>query len=258
MSHPSVPTTPIRRSRALARVGAAGLALGLGLALMPTAVASGPSAPTDLPSSTDQRAAAGGSCASRLTNPRKPVASATFARCVVAGMSRARTAVVRSRHSEGPSSVGPMRFVKKTDASVRYSDGSALVVIGNKTWYRAPGRPWARPGTRTEDEMMADMIAKVWRATSSAQTYRATLSQSSTGWQYTGKQRRINKVRAREYTGTMSLGEATFDHYAVWVDAKDRPIRIESTGTLYGVTVTSRQDFRGWGKPVKIVPPKVK
>lgn len=171
-------------------------------------------------------------------------------------MQRGRTATLVTRHTPGTSATAAARFTPtRTDASVSYSDGSRLVMLKGRGWYKPAGKGWVRPGTGSEDALLARAIVTLWNSTSSPASYRRALRASSTGWQASGAIRRINGQQAREYLGTVTLGPLTFSRYAVWVDRLDRPVRISSTGTLSGVTVTTRQDFNRWGKPVRIVPP---
>lgn len=196
-----------------------------------------------------------GECRKRVLNPSRTVDSPRFARCVVKGMQRGRTATVTTRHTQGTSSTAVSRFTTRTDASVKYSDGARLVMIDGKGWYKPAGKGWVRPGTGSEDQLIARAIVALWNASSSPAAYRKSLRTSSTGWKASGKVRKLNGVRAREYVGTVRMGGVSFSHYAVWVDQLDRPVRIASTGSMSGVTVTSRQDFKRWGKPVSIKPP---
>lgn len=197
-------------------------------------------------------------CRKRQLNLRKPVPAKLFAQCVVTGMKRGSTATVTTRHTPGVTSTGPSRFTSRTDASVTYSDGARLVMLGGKGWYKAPGRPWARPGTATEDQMTARLVVSLWNATATDRGYQQPLRASSTGWKATGGVRTVNGIRAREYRGTVTLGAVTYSRYSVWVDALDRPVRIQSVGSAYGQTVKSRQDFKGWGRKVAIKPPKMR
>ncbi len=195
-------------------------------------------------------------CRARLVNPRRAVKAKRFARCVVKGMQAGRTARVRTQPSgEGPSKA-QMRFGRGTDVSVVMADGSRFVAIGSKAWHRAAGGRWVRARAHgTPEEVLAEGIRQLFLGLSSAQAYRTYLSASTTPWKWTGKERRINGVRAREYRGTPVVGGYSYTRYRVWLDTADRPIRVDTAMTMYGQRSTWRQDFSRWGAKVKIVAP---
>lgn len=199
----------------------------------------------------------GKACRKRLAKPKKVVPSKRFAKCVTKGMLNGRTAFLSSTYDDGQWTRGDGRFKKKyTEASARYSDGSKLVVLGGKAWWKPAGSGWvrARKGG-TPNEQLAWNIQQLWVGLSSAPAYRSYLRASTTGWTPTGVHRKVNGVKAREYVGTVVMDGATFDDYRVWVDRWDRPIRITSTLTLMGITSTGVQDFKKWGKKVAIKKP---
>lgn len=200
----------------------------------------------------------GKKCQVRLKKPRKKVPSKRFATCVVRAMEANRTVHVSNRFDDGTWNKGPARFLNgHTEASVTYSQGMRLVVRNRKAWVKNPGRPWVRAVNGGDPEQQhAWSIQELWVALSSSRAYRSYLRSSSTGWTWTGKSRRINGVRARQYTGTPRILGQSFDRYLVWVDKWDRPIRIESTITMMGITASGTQDFTKWGGKVKIKPPK--
>lgn len=196
-------------------------------------------------------------CSDRRVNPRKKVAAKLFGTCVVKGMRAGRTAHLTTNH-DGEVSAGPMRFTKTTDASVVYQDGARFIVIGDKAWHKPAGKGWFRARKNgNADERLAYLILALWRSSATPAAYRSALASSTTPWEWTGKERRVNGVRAKEYTGTPAYGGATFSKYRVWLSANDRPVRIVSTGSMGDVTVTTKQDFRRWGKKVTIKPPKM-
>src|SRR5690606_39734822 len=96
-------------------------------------------------------------------------------------------------------------------------------------------------------EQMAWNVQQLWVGLSSATAYRSYLRASSTGWKPTGRHQKVNGVKAREYVGTVTLGDLTHDDYRVWVDKWDRPVRIKSTLTAFGSTITGVQDLKKWG-----------
>lgn len=213
--------------------------------------------PTALQVAAKQPAQPSKKCRKRLQKVRKVVPAKRFANCVVKAMAKGSTARLSSTSSTGSSNAGVARFAKKsTDASVSYSDGAKLVVLGGKAWHKLPGRPWARARTNgTADEQLAHNIQQLWVGLSSAAAYKSYLRSSSTGWEPTGRHRKVNGVKAREYTGTVNLGGVPFDEYAVWLDRWDRPIRVKTSSTLIGLTQTTVQDFRKWGAGVSIEKP---
>ncbi|MGN0065167.1 MAG: hypothetical protein ACI379_13075 [Nocardioides sp.] len=227
---------------------AAGAVLGAGLLVGP--VQAQPAPPVQSATQTT-------SCADRTVNPRRPIPAKMFGRCVVRGMKAGRTVTVTTNH-DGEVSKGPMRFTKVTDASVTYADSSRVVILGDDAWWKEAGHGWAKAKAKgTQRERQAYLIFVLWRANSSAQAYRSMLASSSTPWEWTGKARKVNGVRAREYTGTPAYAETTFSTYRVWLDNSYRPVRIKTVGTAYGITVKTTQDFRRWGKKVTITAPKV-
>lgn len=239
-----------------------GRTVGAGLTAVLGAVAVGASllvAPTAhaAPGESGARASVSTSCGDRTTNPRREIPGALFGRCVVKGMKAGRTVKVTTNH-DGEISKGPMRFTKVTDASVTYADSSRVVVLGDNGWWKEAGRGWVKAKARgTQRERQAYLIFVLWRANSSAKAYRSMLASSTTPWEWTGKERKVNGVRAKEYTGTPEYAETTFSTYRVWLDAKYRPVRLVTVGTAHGITVSTKQDFRKWGKKVSITAPKV-
>lgn len=234
-------------------------ALALGASLLPPATASAPSAERSVSAEAVSAAAKSKACSSRLVNPRKPVAPKTFAKCAVAGMKKGRTVRVRTAYDDGTWSKGPYRFGKTTDASVTHQDGARHVALGKDFWMKPAGEGWSK-GKKNGNaaEQLAYGTGVLWRATSSPAAYRRMLASSSEDWTWTGVQRKVNGVKARRYTGLPTATDMEFTEYSVWLDRNDRPIRITSTGTAYGFTITMTQDFRKWGKKVSIKAPKVK
>ena len=210
-----------------------------------------------VPEAQASTSAAPRTCASRLVNPRRAVPAKLFGTCVVKGMKAGRTAHLTTDH-DGETSAGPMRFGMTTDASVVHADGARFTVIGDRAWHKQAGKGWVRARRNgSADEQLAYLVLVLWRSSATPATYRSALASSSTPWKWTGKERRVNGVRAKEYAGTPAYGGATFSKYRVWLDSRDRPVRIASTGSMGDVTVTTKQDFRRWGKKVTIKPPKM-
>ncbi|WP_262849675.1 hypothetical protein [Mumia quercus] len=198
-------------------------------------------------------------CKARHKKPRKAVGSKRFARCAVAAMRKGTTVQVRGTFDDGRWNKGPARFRKAgTDASVVYSEGAKLVVIGTNVWHKEAGKPWVK-GKKggTADEQLAWMVGQVWLASSSLKAYRGYLRSSNNGWTWTGRTRKLNGVRAKEYVGNPKLMGHRPDRYAVWLDKWDRPVRVDSRLTIGGITSTARQDFSKWGKKVTIKAPRV-
>ncbi len=198
-------------------------------------------------------------CKVRQSKPRKTVASKRFARCTVKAMTKGRTVQLRSRYDDGSWNKGPARFTKKTtDASVTYSNGDRLVVIGTDAWLKEAGKPWVKGKKNgTEDEQVTWLVRQLWLATASPSAYRGYLRSSRTGWTWTGRSKKINGVRAKEYVGEPKILGYRPDHYAVWVDKWDRPVRVDSTTTIGGITSSGRQTFSRWSKKVTIKAPRV-
>ncbi|WP_235734955.1 hypothetical protein [Nocardioides alcanivorans] len=198
-------------------------------------------------------------CRKRLAKPKKVVPSKRFAKCVVKAMVKGRTAHLSSRFSDGSGNQGDARFKKNyTETSASYSDGSRLVVLGGKAWFKPAGHGWVKAKNKgTPNEQLAWNIQQLWVGLSSARAYKAYLRASSSGWKPTGRNKGVNGVTAREYVGTVTIEGLTHDDYRVWVDKWDRPIRINSTLTAYGSTITGVQNFKKWGKNVKIKKPKL-
>lgn len=199
-------------------------------------------------------------CRKRLAKPRKVVPSKRFAKCVVKAMLAGRTAHLSSKFSDGTWNKGPGRFKKShTEASARYHDGSRLVILKRQAWLKPAGHGWVKAKkSGSSIEQMAWNVQQLWVGLSSATAYRSYLRASSTGWKPTGRHQKVNGVKAREYVGTVTLGDLTHDDYRVWVDKWDRPVRIKSTLTAFGSTITGVQDLKKWGRTVSIKEPKMR
>lgn len=199
------------------------------------------------------------SCASRTVNPRKPIAPKTFAKCAVTAMKKSRTVRIRTAYDDGSWASGPYRFGKGTDASVNSNTGLRHVALGKDFWMKNPGEGWVKGRKNGDaDEQLAYGTGQLWRANSSAAVYTQALRSSTTKWKWTGVERKINGVKARRYTGTPRIKGMKFSEYSVWLDKQYRPIRVTSTGTAFGYTISMKQDFTKWGKKVSITPPRVR
>ncbi|MFC6152981.1 hypothetical protein [Nocardioides yefusunii] len=204
-------------------------------------------------------ASAADACSSRTVNPRKAIAPKTFAKCTVAAMKKSKTVVIRTTQSGGPTGKGPYRFGKTTDASVSSSDGSKQVALGKNFWMKPAGEGWSKGKKNgNADEQLAHFTGVLWRANASAASYKRALGSSTVKWKWTGVEKKINGVKAREYAGKPVFEGVKVSAYTVWLDTQYRPIRVASTVTGFGVTVKSKQDFTKWGKKVTIKAPKVK
>lgn len=197
-------------------------------------------------------------CASRLVNPRKAIAPKVFATCAVTAMKAGRTAQVRTAYDDGTWSKGPYRFGKTTDASVVAQNGARHVSLGKDFWMKPAGEPWAK-GKRNgdADEQLAYGTGVLWRATSSPAAQKRALASSNVKWTWTGVERKVNGVRARQYSGNPTNTGMDFSEYRVWLDRQYRPVRVTSTGTAFGHTVKMKQDYSKWGRKVSITKPKI-
>jgi len=236
--------------------------VALAVALSPSALMSGAAHAAEGSQAAAASAAAAvkpsKSCRARLLEPRRPIAPKTFAACTVSAMKAGRTVHVRTAYDNGTRSKGPYRFGKTTDASVTAQDGAKHVAIGKDFWMKPAGERWSK-GRRNGDaaEQLAYGTGVLWRASSSAKAQKKALASSSVKWTWTGVEKKVNGVRARQYAGNPTNAGMEFSEYHVWLDNRYRPVRVTSTGTAFGVTLKMKQDYTKWGRKVSIKKPKV-
>ena len=241
--------------------GALALVVSLCLPLAPSLLLAGGAhaAPGEAPAASAAAVAKPSkSCRARLLNPRRPIAPKVFATCTVSAMKAGRTAQVRTAYDDGAWSKGPYRFGNTSDASVVAHDGAKHVAIGKDFWMKPAGERWSK-GKRNGDagEQLAYGTGVLWRATSSPTAQKKALASSDVKWTWTGVAKKVNGVKARQYAGNPTNAGMAFSEYHVWLDSQYRPVRVTSTGTAYGITVTMKQDYTKWGKTVSIKKPKV-
>lgn len=195
-------------------------------------------------------------CRKRLTKPRRKVTGKTFATCVLKAQKAARTVVIRTAYDDGSVAKGPYRFGATTDASVTANDGTDLVALGKNFWQKVPGRGWVKgeQNSSDPDRQLVWIAGQLWRQSSSPASYRKVLA-SSKSWKPTGKVKKINGVRARQYSGNPRIRGVVVDDYTVWLDSGYRPVRVTSVTTAFGFSTTMKQDFTRWGKKVVIAAP---
>ena len=171
-------------------------------------------------------------------------------------MKKGRTVRLSSRR-DGKTSTGHFRFGTYTEASVKAAEGS-VVSLGKDFYMKHPDVGWVK-GKKNGNghEQVTYGAGQLWKYTSSAAYYKRVLKSSTTKWTWTGIERKINGVKAKQYKGTPKFDAADFSEYHVWLDAQYRPIRITSTATAYGMSVTTRDDFSKWGKKITIKAPKL-
>lgn len=195
-------------------------------------------------------------CAATLRSPRKPVRSSVFAACTVTSMKTGRTVVVRTAMSDGSVGVGPYRFTATTDASVKANDGSRQVALGKGFWVKPKGGTWVKAkATGSRAQRDAHLAGQLWRGLASAAAFKRYLGSSTEPWRPTGRTKKINGVKAHQYSGMPRIDGLDFAEYHVWIDRHHRPIRVAYRATAFGTELSMKQDYSKWGSKVSIKAP---